>query len=120
MVLLETWILITVEASFACEIGRELSAYGSDSQLGWQRALGVWNLLLACTSWYFIAVILVNGTFNAHVLPQGHTHPIIKHWPHPRGSEAHHQTNRNLNLKWVDDGVAKEGYGAGLEREIQE
>jgi len=98
MALLELWIFIVVDCVFVCVIGSQFASYGSSTQVAWTKALGAWSLILAITAWYFVAVILVNTTYNAHVLPMGHSRPIIMNWPHEFGSVMHQDTHRKLNL----------------------
>jgi succinate-acetate transporter protein len=106
MALLELWIFINVELVFICVLGSQFSAWEMTalgpvpgaSAVKWTKALGAFSLMLAMTAWYFIAVILVNQTYNAGILPMGHSHPIIEAWPHEFGSVKHQETHRNLNL----------------------
>jgi len=98
MALLECWIFFVVDMVFVCVIGTQFSYPGTDVALNWQKALGVWSLILFMTALYFIMAILINQTYNAPILPLGHTRPIIMNWPHEFGSAMHHQTHRNLHL----------------------
>jgi len=98
MALLELWIFIVVDCVFLTVIGAQFQDYGSSGLVAWTKAAGAWSLILALTSWYFIAVILVNQTYNHSVLPMGHSRPIIMNWPHEFGSVKHQETHRNLNL----------------------
>jgi len=107
MALLELWIFIVVECVFICVLGNQFSSWVLDSTgnpvpsstaVAWTKALGAWSLILAITAWYFIMVILVNQTYNAGILPMGHSSPVIEAWPHDFGSVKHQETHRNLNL----------------------
>lgn len=98
MALLECWIFFVVDMVFVCLVGTSFSYPGTSAQIGWTKALGVWSLILFMTAMYFIFAILFNQTYNAPILPLGHTRPIIMNWPHEFGSDMHHQTHRNLHL----------------------
>lgn len=98
MALLECWIFFVVDMVFVMLIGASFSYPGTDAAYGWQKALGVWSLILFMTAMYFIMAILVNQTYNAPIIPLGHTRPIIMNWPHEYGSPMHEQTHRNLHL----------------------
>jgi len=98
MALLECWIFFVVDMVFACFIGASFSYPGTDAATGWGKALGVWSLILFLTAMYFISGILVNQTYNASIIPLGHTRPIIMNWPHEYGSAMHQATHRNLHL----------------------
>jgi len=98
MALLECWIFIVVDMVFVCVIGSSFSYPGTSAAIGWTKALGVWSLILFMTAMYFIFAILFNQTYNAPILPLGHTRPIIMNWPHEFGSAMHQQTHRNLHL----------------------
>lgn len=98
MALLEFWIFINVEFIFICVIGSQFSLQGSDAYFKWNKAAGAWSLMLFITALYFIAVILINTTYNAPIVPMGHSHPLIMNWPHEYGSVMHQDTHRKLNL----------------------
>jgi len=98
MALLECWIFFVVDMVFVCLIGASFSYPGTSAATGWTKALGVWSLILFMTAMYFIFAILVNQTYNAPILPLGHTRPIIMNWPHEFGSAMHQATHRNLHL----------------------
>lgn len=98
MALLEFWIFFIVEMVFVTTIGNLFSYPGTTSQFHFQIAAGVFSLILAITSWYFLSVALINQIYNAPILPSGHSHPIIKSWPYEFGSLQHQDTNRNLNI----------------------
>ena len=98
MALLEFWIFIAVEMVFICVIGGQFSYPGTATNIAWTKAGGAMSLILAITAWYFIAVIVVNSTYNAPILPMGHSTPIVMNWPHEFGSVMHQDTHRKLNL----------------------
>jgi len=98
MALLECWIFFVVDMVFVCLVGFSFSYPGTSAATGWQKALGVWSLILFMTALYFIMCILINQTYNAPLLPLGHSRPIIMNWPHEFGSAMHQQTHRNLSL----------------------
>jgi len=98
MALLECWIFFVVDMVFVCVVGMSFSYPGTSAFTGWQKALGVWSLILFMTAMYFVFAILFNQTYNAPLLPLGHTRPIIMNWPHEFGSAMHQQTHRNLHL----------------------
>jgi len=98
MALLECWIFFVVDMVFVTLVGTAFSYPGTDAAAGWQKALGVWSLILFMTALYFITAILINQTYNAPLLPLGHTRPIIMNWPHEFGSAMHQATHRNLHL----------------------
>jgi len=98
MALLEFWIFINVDLVFITVIGAQFCDPTGQAYVNWTKALGAFSLMLFITALYFIAVILVNQTYNAGILPMGHSRPVVMNWPHEYGSEKHRETHRNLNL----------------------
>lgn len=104
MALADFVILGWVEMIFICFITWEMD----NANMAAQKSVGATALGLTFTAWYIVAAVIINGAYNAEIIPLGGRYALIKSWPHAYGSDLHLMTNRMHHQPIPDGVVAKE------------